>query len=87
MFTGWEVASRISMNIMLCAKYMHLSQRYGVALRRWAQAESSLNKTELPVATRRLGQEIEKKAREERNTAYARMLSHCENCPVCNEKA
>jgi hypothetical protein len=72
---------------MLCVKYMQLSQHYEAALRRWSQAESSLNKTGLSDATRRLGQEVEKKALEERNAAYARMNFHKQNCPTCNEEA
>jgi hypothetical protein len=51
------------------SEYVQLSQRYGAALRRWAQAELSLNKSDLPETTRRLGREIERKALEERNAA------------------
>jgi hypothetical protein len=47
---------------MQCVKYMQLSQHYGAALRRWSQAESSSNKSELSRAARRLNQEIEMKA-------------------------
>jgi hypothetical protein len=65
---------------------MQLSEHYGAALRLWAQADSTLNKTELSVAAKRLSQEVEKKALEERNAAYKRMLSHYQNCSVCNEK-
>jgi hypothetical protein len=72
---------------MLCTKYLQLSQHYEAALRRWGQAESSLNKTELSDAARRLGREVEKKALEERNAAYARMALHKQNCSICNEKA
>jgi hypothetical protein len=46
----------------------------------------SLNKSGLTAAARRLGQEVERKALEERNAAYARMLLHQQNCPTCNEK-
>jgi hypothetical protein len=67
-------------------KYKQLSQHYGAALRRWSQAESSLNKVGLSDAARRLSQEVEKKALEERNAAYARMLFHQQNCLICNEK-
>jgi hypothetical protein len=70
---------------MLCMKYMQLSQHYVVALRRWAQVEESLKKSGLPDSARRLSQEIEKNALEERNAAYARMTFHRENCSVCNE--
>jgi hypothetical protein len=45
----------------------------------------SLNKSELSDATRRLSQEIEKKALEERNAAYGRMVFHRQNCRTCNE--
>jgi hypothetical protein len=72
---------------MLCVKYMQLSQHYGSALRRWAQAESCLKKGGLSVAARRLSQEIEMKALEERNAASARMRFHQQNCPTCNERA
>jgi hypothetical protein len=70
---------------MLCAKYLQLSQHYEAALLRWRQVELSLNKSELSDATRRLSQEIEKKALEERNAAYARMAFHRQNCRTCNE--
>ena len=60
---------------------------YGAAPRRWAQAESSLSKIGLSDAARRLSQEVEKKALEERNAAYARMTFHQQNCLICNEKA
>jgi hypothetical protein len=72
---------------MVCLNYLQLSEQYGAALRRWSQAESSLNKAELSKAARRLSQEVEKKARDERNAAYARMVFHQQNCPTCNEKA
>jgi hypothetical protein len=72
---------------MLCTKYLQLSQHYEAALRRWSQADSSLHKAELSGAARRLGQEVEKKALEERNAAYARMVLHKQNCPTCNDKA
>jgi hypothetical protein len=72
---------------MLCTKYLQLSQHYEAALRRWTQADSSLHKAELSDTARRLGQEVEKKALEERNAAYARMNFHKQNCPTCNEKA
>jgi hypothetical protein len=72
---------------MLCVKYMQLSQHYTAALRRWSQAEMSLKKTGMSDSARRLSQEVEKKALEERNAAYARMLFHQQNCPTCNEKA
>jgi hypothetical protein len=68
---------------MLCMKYMELSHHYGAALRRWSQAESSLKKVGLPEATRRLGQEVESKALEERNAAHARMTLHKQNCSIC----
>jgi hypothetical protein len=72
---------------MLCLKYVQLGQHYEAALRRWSQAESLLNRAGLSDAIRRLSQEVEKKALEERNAAYARMLFHQKNCLICNEKA
>jgi hypothetical protein len=69
---------------MLCTKHVQLSQHYEAALRRWSQADSSLHKAELSDTARRLGQEVEMKALEERNAAYARMLLHKQNCSVCN---
>jgi hypothetical protein len=70
---------------MLCVKYLQLSQHYGAALRRWVQIESSPNKSDLSDASRRLAMEIQKKALEERNAAYARMVFHKQNCRTCNE--
>jgi hypothetical protein len=71
---------------MECSEYLQLSQRYGAALRRWAQAELSLKKSDLPETIRRLGQEIERKALEEKNAAYVRMTLHQQSCRTCNEK-
>ena len=71
---------------MECSEYVRLNQRYGAALRRWAQAELSLNKSDLPESIRRLGQEIERRALEEKNAAYARMVLHQQSCRTCNEK-
>lgn len=72
---------------MLCLKYVQLGQHYEAALRRWSQAESLMNKVGLSDDARRLSHEVEKKALEETNAAYTRMLFHKQNCLVCNEKA
>jgi hypothetical protein len=60
--------------IMACAEYLRLNQHYGAALRRWAQIESSSNKSELFDARRRQALEIEQTALNERNAAYERMV-------------
>jgi hypothetical protein len=72
---------------MMCVKHLQLSQHYEAALRRWSQAEASVNKTGLSDAVRRLSREVEKKAKDERNAAYAQMVFHRQNCSICNEKA
>jgi hypothetical protein len=77
---------RISMR-MSCPGYMQLNQHYVVALRRWEQARSSLNKPELFDVVRRLSLEVETRAVEERNAAHARMALHKQNCSVCKAKA
>ena len=74
------------LNMQECAEYVQLRQRYGAALRRWAQAELSLSKGDLPMSIRRLGQEIERKALEEKNAAYSRMVLHQQGCRTCNER-
>jgi hypothetical protein len=71
---------------MGCSEYLRLNQHYGAALRRWAQAESSSGKSEPFDAPRRLALEIEKKALDERNAAYERMVLHELSCPTCNHK-
>jgi hypothetical protein len=71
---------------MHCPEYNRLREHYETALRRWAQIELSSNKSGLFDSSRRLALEIEKKALEERNAAYARMVLHELNCPICNHK-
>ena len=71
---------------MACAEYLRLNQHYGAALRRWAQIESSSNKSELFDARKRQALEIEQTALNERNAAYERMVFHEQSCPACNHK-
>jgi hypothetical protein len=71
---------------MECSEHSRLSQQYEAALRSWAQVELALKKSGLPDATRRLAQEIEKKALQERNAAYARMRLHGQSCLVCSHR-
>jgi hypothetical protein len=71
---------------MLCTKYTQLSQHYEATLALVARVGASIDKTDLSDVTRRLGLEVEKKAVQERNAAYARMILHKRNCSVCNEK-
>jgi hypothetical protein len=69
---------------MSCPENLRLHQLYDSALRRWAQAELSPNKSELSDASARLALEIERKALNERNAAHERMVLHKLNCPICN---
>jgi ribosomal protein L12E/L44/L45/RPP1/RPP2 len=71
---------------MLCAKYMQLSQHYEAARALLTRVGASIDKTDLSDATKRLGLEVEKKAVQERNAAYVRMLHHRKTCSVCNQK-
>jgi hypothetical protein len=71
---------------MHCPAYNRLRQHYETALRRWAQIESSSNKSELFDARKRQALEIEQTALNERNAAYERMVFHEQSCPACNHK-
>jgi hypothetical protein len=66
---------------MLCSEYLQLSQHYGAAFRRWAQIESSSNKSE-PIGA---SLEIERKALGEKNAAFERMVLHERSCPNCKD--
>jgi hypothetical protein len=76
----------ISQRAMHCPGYNRLRQHYETALRRWAQIELSSNKSELFDSSMRLRLEIEKKALDERNAAYERMVFHEQSCPICNRQ-
>jgi hypothetical protein len=71
---------------MFCPKYTQLSRHYEAALALLNRVGASIDKTDLSDATRRVGLEVEKKAVQERNAAYDRMLNHKKTCSVCNAK-
>jgi hypothetical protein len=83
LFTTVDVSISIYME---CSEHSRLGQQYEAAFQSWAQVELTLKESGLPDATRRLGQELEKKALHERNAAYARIRLHGQSCHICSHR-